>query len=453
MEIYTISALIIGSILGFIVGRIGKVKQMAPVDISTRLIELEKGLAVSEEGVRQITEQRTVYQRKCDELQSKVNELTMTTTRQESERKSVQEGIESQKEELKNIHGMLQLKFQDLATKILEETSAKSAKMGQQNLSALIDPLKEKLQMFQKQVQDTVEKDTRDRVVLQVEVKRMQELNTTLTKEAAGLAQALKGDKKSQGNWGEIVLERILEAAGLRDGMEFVRQGSNLGLKDSENKQQKPDIVIRLPDSKHLIVDSKVTLVSWDRYIQAQTPEEQKKYAEEFVAAIEAHVEGLSGKKYEANGKLDTPEFVFMFMPLEANFATALSTRPDLFEKAWKARVIIVGPTNLLAALKTVATLWVQERQNLNTRKIVDQGAKLHDQFVAFTVDLQDVGTKLDKAKESWDSAFKRLTSGRDNLVKQVSTLKSLGVTPKKNLPDGLVEVALDDSDDESSAA
>lgn len=343
-----------------------------------------------------------------------------------------QAGAEQAKADNTQIQKTLTLQFENLAQKIFEEKSSKMSDQNYQQLSNLLNPLKEKIKDFEKKVEDTYGSDLRDRSHLKGEISKLIELNQNMSKEAQNLALALKGENKTQGNWGELILENILERSGLRKGEEYLTQET---LKGSGGETLRPDVIVNLPDGKHLIVDSKMTLTAYEASVSASSEQDKEKFAQAHVDSLKKHINDLSEKKYHTADKVISPDFVMLFMPLEPAFALAFRMKPELFEQAWDKNIAIVSPTTLLTTLRTVAALWKQERQQHNALEIAKRGGELYDKFAGIVKDLENMGNKLSSARETHEEIMKKISTGRGNLIGQVEKLKELGAKAEKSLP------------------
>ena len=334
--------------------------------------------------------------------------------------------------------------FKNLANDILEEKSKRFAEQNQQNLDTLLKPLQEKLTDFRKQVDDTYQSEARERFALKQEVEKLAGLNIKMTDETRALTNALKGESKTQGDWGELVLETILENSGLRKGEEYLVQDSHT-IDDGSRLQ--PDVVIRLPESKHLVIDSKVSITAYTRYIQADDDATKTAELNNHVLSIKQHIQGLSAKNYQDLYGVGSIDFVLMFIPIEPAFLAAMRHAPDIYQEALKKNIVIVCPSTLLATVRTVAHLWRQEHQNRNAQEIARQCAMLYDKFVGFVEDLDKVGQRLEQAQVSYGDAIGKLKTGRGNLIRTAENVKKLGVKPNKSLPTKLTNVADDELD------
>jgi DNA recombination protein RmuC len=332
--------------------------------------------------------------------------------------------------------------FKNLANEILEEKSKRFAEQNQQNLDILLKPLQEKLTDFRKQVDETYQSEARERFALKQEVEKLAGLNLRMTDETRALTNALKGESKTQGDWGELVLETILENSGLRKGEEYLVQDTQT---ISDGSRLQPDVVIRLPESKHLVIDSKVSITAYTRYIQADDDLIKTAELNSHVLSIKQHIHGLSAKNYQDLYGVGSIDFVLMFIPIEPAFLAAMRHAPDIYQEALKKNIVIVCPSTLLATVRTVAHLWRQEHQNRNAQEIARQCASLYDKFVGFVEDLDKVGQRLEQAQISYSDAVGKLKTGRGNLIRTAENVKKLGVKPNKSLPSKLTDVADDD--------
>ncbi len=313
------------------------------------------------------------------------------------------------------------------------------AETSQQRLGQMLDPLKERIQAFEKRVEESYQQEARERFSLSKELERLQQLNLRLGEEATNLTRALKG-QKTQGNWGELVLERVLEHAGLEKGREYETQVS---LKGAEGERFQPDVLIRLPGDKQVVVDAKVSLTAYQQYIAADDDLLRQQALKQHVTSLRNHVKGLSGKDYRRLEGLHSLDFVLLFMPIEAAFSTALQAEPNLFQDAFAQNIVIVSPTTLLATLRVIDSLWRQERQNQNAREIAERAGSLYDKFVLFVQDLDEVGSRLQQLDKAYAAARNKLTEGRGNLISRSEQLKLLGARASKSLPTDWLDRAL----------
>lgn len=324
--------------------------------------------------------------------------------------------------------------FRLTAQNLLEEKSNRFLDMNQKNIFSILEPLKEKLKDFEKKVEEVYSSERSERGVLRGELNKLLDLNTSMSQEARNLTQALKGENKTQGNWGEMILENILERSGLRSGEEYTRQGEQLQLRGSDGQRLQPDIIVNVPGARHIVVDSKMTLKAYEGYTSC-ADHEKEGMAKLHIKSLEDHISSLAGKKYHLAEKLVSPDFVLLFMPLEPAFALAFRLKPEIFQYAWERNIAIVSPTTLLTTLRTVSSLWKQDRQQRNALEIARRGGLLYDKFAGLVSDLRSLGEKLESAQRAHSEVYKKLSEGRGNLLHQVEELKELGVKAEKNLP------------------
>lgn len=346
--------------------------------------------------------------------------------------------LETENRQIKEFRGDMTKEFENLAHKIFEKSSDRLLETSEKNLQNLLFPLREKLGEFQKRVEETYAQESREVFSLKNEIKNILEANQRISSEANRLTTALRGDVRAQGAWGELVLKKILEASGLREGHEYKLQAVDMGLKSDDGRTQKPDVIVNLPDNKHLIVDSKVSLVHYEKTVAADeiTRTGSQKM---FLQSLYQHVDGLSAKTYHNLEGLSAPDFTMMFVPMEGAFSLAMQLDSDLFTYAWNKRIVIVSPTTLLATLRTVASIWNQERQNKNAIEIARQGGALYDKFVNFLDDLKDLGSSIEKSNEHYTRLVGKISTGKGNLISRVERLKDLGAKTTKEISSDLI--------------
>ena len=338
----------------------------------------------------------------------------------------------SQKEMMSSHKQEIKAEFEALAKKVFEGNSQKFAEFSKENLDSMIKPLQTQITEFKKQVADTYNAESQDRAVLKNEINSLKELNEKISKDAINLTNALKGESKQQGVWGEMVLEHVLEASGLRKGHEFEREVS---LKTDDNETLRPDVIVHLPDNRDLIIDAKTSLVAYERYVNAENDELKAKYLKAHLESIRTHVAGLSKKNYERLKEVNTLDFIFMFMPIEGALAVALEHDNSIYDNAFKNKILLVGPTTLLVAMRAVENVWKFERQNQNAQEIARRAGAMYDKFVGFSEDLMKISKQIDGIQGSFSAARNKLTDGKGNLVKQVQQLKELGAQTSKKIP------------------
>jgi DNA recombination protein RmuC len=371
----------------------------------------------------------------------RTNALQMTRQLSESqtENRNLLARIDEQKKELEQTNAKLTAEFKNIANSILEEKSRSFTEHNKVSLDSILTPLKDRIEEFKKQVETTYEKESRDTMSLKDEVKRLSELNTRISEEANNLTRALKGDTKTQGNWGEFILEKILERSGLEKDREYKVQVST---KNIEGETIRPDVVVFLPDNKHIIIDSKVSLTAYEALVSADNDEEREQYKKEHIASLRSHLKLLGEKNYQTAEILNSPELVLMFVPIEASFGIAVQADRELFNYAWDKKIVIVSPSTLLATLVTISSLWKQEKQTRNAIDIAQKGGALYDKFVGFIENLMDVGRHLDRSKESYKDAMSKLYEGKGNIVRSVEQLKTLGAKSTKSIDQKLLDRA-----------
>lgn len=355
-----------------------------------------------------------------------------------AELKEQQDSHQQRLSDLQGSRDELRAQFAELAGKIFDEREQRFAETSQQQLGQLLDPLKERIQSFEKRVEESYQQEARERFSLGKELERLQQLNQRLGDEATNLTRALKG-QKTQGNWGELVLERVLEHAGLEKGREYQTQVS---LKSADGERFQPDVLIQLPGDKQVVVDAKVSLTAYQQYIAAEDDASRQLSLKQHVLSLRSHLKGLSLKDYQRLEGLHSLDFVLLFVPIEAAFAAALQADPGLFQEAFDQHIVIVSPTTLLATLRVIDSLWRQERQSQNAREIAERAGALYDKFVAFIQDLDEMGARLQQLDKAYAGARNKLCEGRGNIISRVENLKLLGARASKSLPAELLEQA-----------
>ncbi|MCQ8850292.1 DNA recombination protein RmuC [Alteromonas stellipolaris] len=325
----------------------------------------------------------------------------------------------------------LQTQFENLANKIFDEKSATYQTQSKHNIEAVLAPFKSQLDGFKQQISEQHIREGQERASLKTEILSLKALNQRITEEASALTNALKGDNKKQGNWGEVILERILKESGLREGHEFETQVS---AQSEQGRRLQPDVVVHLPNDKDVIIDSKVSLAAYEQYFNCDDDASRKQYLSAHVASIKGHIKGLGAKEYQSLKGLRTLDYVLLFIPIEPAFLLAIEEEPDLVSLALNHNIMLVSPTNLLVALRTINNIWQYEYQNQNAQLIAEQAGKLYDKFVGFVSDIEKIGKALDTAHGSYDAAMNKLSSGRGNLVRQVEKFREMGVQPNKRL-------------------
>ena len=397
----------------------------------TEKMELEKQLGILNERVSSLQKEKDEATGKWETAQKEKEEAEKTNMTLKSDYNHLQERLDNERKEVEKLQEKFKTEFQNMANAILKQNTREFNETSHKSMSDLLNPLKEKITDFEKKVEETYQKGKIDQTVLKEELRRLQEMNMKLGEEAGNLTKALKSDSKKQGNWGEVVLERILERSGLNKNEEYFLQYTAKG---EDGNMLRPDVLIKLPEEKHLIIDSKVSLTAFQEYIAADDEAKREKALKQHLLSIRNHVKELSEKNYHNLKELNTPDFVLMFMPVEPAFGTAVQADADLFNFAWEKRIVIVSPTTLLATLRTVASIWSHEKQTRNALEIAKQGGKLYDKFEGFLKDLEKIGDNLEKAQTSYTEAHKKLISGRGNLLGQIEKLKVMGAKATKQI-------------------
>jgi len=385
------------------------------------------------EKVGGLEEENHALERQIKEREAEMIHLTRELAVATTNLKNGKEKLEEQKTEITNMQDRFRIEFKNLANEILEEKSKKFTEQNRSNLDQLLKPLGEKIRDFEKKVGDAYDKEAQQRFSLKEEVKRLAELNRKIGEDAENLTRALKGDSKSQGNWGEMILESILERSGLAKDREYVVQPSFQG---DDGRRMQPDVVISYPGNRSVIIDAKVSLTAYERLVEAGSPDLKEKYLKEHLNSIRNHISELSSKNYLDIYQVQSLDFIMMFLPVEPAYLVAIKEDPEIWNYAYDRRILLISPTNLLAALKMIASLWRQEYQNKNALEIARQSGDLLDKFYALLSDLNDLGSRLKLTQKSYDDTINKLSEGKGNLIRRAQRIEELGAKTKKNLPD-----------------
>lgn len=441
--------LFLGLVLGGIVGWLIQLVRIRHVAVAhTKMLNemsrqadgevaaVGKDLAVAQQALESAEQERKQLKFDIEQERKQSGKLQQDLSVALTENKNLEARLASQSDELEKIQEKFTVEFENLANKILRENSREFAATNHKNLDEVLTPLKEKIHLFEKKVEDTYTKGLRDQTDLRAELKKLHDLNQEISADAKNLTYALKGDVKKQGNWGEVVLERVLERSGLTQGQEFEREVVD---ENMEGKMIRPDVIINLPDRKHLIVDSKVSLIAYERLVNAENDSERTQHIKAHLLSLRTHIKTLSEKHYQSAKLLNTPDFVLLFVPIESSFSVAVQHDQELFSFAWEHKVVIVSPSTLLASLRTIASIWKQENQTRNAMEIARQSGALYDKLVSFLNDLDKIGKNLDVARDSYDKALAKLNSGRGNLVRTAEKIKVLGAKAQKQIPDKFI--------------
>lgn len=417
--------------------QLSEVKQLAADDNK----KLEDNFAIQMSSLK---EQLYKVDQEKEQIRKQKDEVTIALTKLAAEYKNLELKNDSQKEEVTQLQEKFTKEFENLANKILDEKANKFTELNRENIKGILNPLQEKIQHFEKRIDDTHKESIGQHASLKEQILGLKDLNLQMSKETINLTKALKGDSKLQGNWGELVLERVLEKSGLEKDREYFVQQS---FTTEDGSRVLPDVVINLPDNKKMIVDSKVSLTHYERFINEEDDALQQKYLKEHVNSIKRHVEQLGDKNYHDLYKIESPDFVLLFIPIEPAFAVALNEDSSLYNKAFEKNIVIVTPTTLLATLRTIDTMWNNEKQQKNAIEIARQAGALYDKFHNLMVDLTAVGKDMDRAKTNYSSAMNKLFEGKGNLITSVEKIKKLGAKAKKALPDAIVNKAIESKD------
>ena len=451
MEIlYIILAFILGAVLAYFILKSSSVSRKSYEELQQNFNQKEADFnkiiaeisAENKAQIQKIAEQQELNERQNSEikyLQSDKNQLIGLKSQLAAQNESLQQLLDSQKEEIVKIQEEAKLQFENLANKILEEKTLKFTEQNQQNLKNILNPLQEKITDFEKKVENTHKESIDYHAALRQQILGLKEMNLQMSKETLNLTKALKGDSKIQGNWGELVLERVLEKSGLEKGREYEIQKS---FTTEEGNRVQPDVIINLPDGKKMIVDSKVSLTAYEKYINEEDDEQKSSFLKEHVNSLKRHVEQLGSKNYQHLYQMESPDFVLLFIPIEPAFAIALNEDTQLYNKAFERNIVIVTPSTLLATLRTIDSMWTNQKQQENAYEIARQAGALYDKFDGFVTDLVKIGKKMDEAKTEYEGAMNKLVDGKGNLITSVQKLKIMGAKAKKSLPDAILNRA-----------
>lgn len=431
--IFLITGLLIGAALSWLIFKLkyNPTSQISPEAYNA----LDKEKSIGQENLNNL---KLAYEKLEEDLKHKIfseTDLRDSLIKTQVESKNLKEKLDNQQSDIAKLHQQMTMQFENMAKQILDQNAKSFSNMQQERIGLILNPLKEKITAFEKKVEDTYNLQTLESGILKHEIKQLASLNLQMSEDAKNLTTALKGDNKIQGNWGEIVLERVLESSGLKKDVEYILQGTEMQLKDEEGRHLKPDVIILLPEKKHIIIDAKASLKAYEAYAHCENQEEQQKCLQQHILSIKNHVRLLSEKYYQQAAGLNTPDFVIMFLPIEASFSAALkSDNGDIFNYAWERKIVIVSPTTLLATLRTVASIWKNEKQNRNALKIAEESGRLYDKFHAFVNDLEKIGKGIHSSQGAYDDAMKKLNLGKGNLMNRAEKLKLMGINAKKSL-------------------
>ena len=452
MELISILYIILGLILGYTIAYFKNKGSQALSKEEADKLEKEREQAMQtisrlEERNERLDAEVSEAKNNYHKEQSRANEAEKENVRLKSVNDNLKERLDEQKEEMRNLQERFKDEFENLANKILEEKSKKFTEQNKEKLDQLLKPLGEKMEEFKKKVEETHKEDIEGRSSLKQHLEHLKEMNQQMAQEAKDLTRALKGDSKTQGSWGEVILQRILEKSGLTKGREYEIQENH---RSEDGRNLYPDVVVYLPDEKRLVIDSKVSLKAYEQFSSAENEKERQQALKQHVSSLRSHVKGLSSKNYEQLYGGNSPDFVLMFVPIESAFGVALQQDSSLYYDAFDKNIVIVSPSTLLATLATIDSVWKQEYQNKNAQKIAERGGKLYDKFVLFVESLEEIGMRIRQSQESYDQAMNRLKTGRGDLIGQADKLRKLGANNSKKLSSNMLnhEKSLDTTDD-----
>lgn len=431
----------VGTVIGWLLSRLKNKSEISGSD------ELKVQLQLEQERSKKLIQEIKEINEDLKSEREEVLHLNSQNATLKADYKNLQQRLDDQKGELTQLQDKFASEFKNLANEIFEEKSKKFTDQNKTNLHELLGPLGQKLSEFEKKVDQTNKESLERSTALREQIIGLRELNDRMTKEAENLTKALKGDVKMQGNWGEVILERILEKSGLEKDREYFVQETH---QSEEGRRLRPDVIIKLPDNKNLVVDAKMSLVAYEKYMNSEDDADREQHLKDHILSIRAHVKGLSEKNYHQlfdGGSLD---YVLMFVPIESAFSLVVQYASDLYNEAHEKSIIIVSPSTLIATLRTVSSIWKHEYQNRNALEIARQGGALYDKFKSFVDDLMEVGRSLDKSKQQYSQAMNKLVEGKDNLIRKTERLKELGSKTSKSMDEKLLHRAGGKDEDES---
>ncbi len=431
MDLLSLGFVLIGLLSGVVIGLLAAKTYFSKNDQSAKIQRL--GIELEFEQDRVVAHQKEILElnNQLKAERSQVLDLNNEKSTLEANYRNLRERLGEQKQEISELQSRFAAEFKNLANEIFEEKSKKFTDQNRTNLDELLKPLGQKLTDFEKKVDETNKDALQRNAALREQITGLRELNQRMSEETENLTKALKGDSRIQGNWGEVVLERILEESGLKKDREYFTQES---ITTEAGRRLRPDVIIKLPDNKNIIIDAKASLVSYERYMNADSEEEREKYLKEHLVSVKTHIKGLSQKNYQMLFETGSLDYVLMFVPIEAAFALIIEKGGEIYNEAHHQNIVIVSPATLIATLRTVASIWKHEYQNQNALEIARQGGALYDKFKSFVDDLVKVGQSLSSTKNTYDEAMKKLVTGKDNLVRKTERLRELGAKVSKTI-------------------
>jgi DNA recombination protein RmuC len=438
-SIILVFAILIALAIGFYIGKL-----LSKTQSNAEKSNLDGQLTSQTNQLSELKISIQNLQNEKQKVQAEKEEFAILLAKKENDFDNLLDRTKEQKEELNHLQEKFTKEFENLANKILEEKTQKFTEQNKENLKNILSPLQDKILHFEKKVEDTHKESIDYHAALRQQIVSLSEMNAQMSKETINLTKALKGDSKMQGNWGELVLERVLEKSGLEKGREYEVQQA---FTTAEGTRILPDVIINLPDGKKMIVDSKVSLTAYEKYVNEEDDVQQSIHLKEHVNSVKRHVEQLSDKRYQDIYQMESPDFVLLFIPIEPAFALALQEDLTLYNKAFEKNIVIVTPSTLLATLRTIDSMWTNQKQQENAIEIARQAGALYDKFEGFVSDLIKIGKKMDEAKVEYSAAMNKLTEGKGNLVISAEKLKKMGAKAKKALPEALLRRAENDED------
>lgn len=438
-SIILVFAILIALAIGFYIGKL-----LSKTQSNAEKSNLEGQLTSQSHQLAELKSSFQNLQIEKQKIQTEKEEFAVLLAKKENDFDNLLDRTKEQKEELNHLQEKFTKEFENLANKILEEKTQKFTEQNKENLKNILSPLQDKILHFEKKVEDTHKESIDYHAALRQQIVSLSEMNAQMSKETINLTKALKGDSKMQGNWGELVLERVLEKSGLEKGREYEVQQA---FTTPEGTRILPDVIINLPDGKKMVVDSKVSLTAYEKYVNEEDDVQQSLHLKEHVNSVKRHVEQLSDKRYQDIYQMESPDFVLLFIPIEPAFALALQEDLTLYNKAFEKNIVIVTPSTLLATLRTIDSMWTNQKQQENAIEIARQAGALYDKFEGFVSDLIKIGKKMDEAKVEYSAAMNKLTEGKGNLVTSAEKLKKMGAKAKKALPEAILKRAENDED------
>ena len=438
-SIILVFAILIALIIGFYIGKL-----LSKTESNAEKSNLEGQLTSQSHQLAELKSSIQNLQIEKQKTQTEKEEFAILLAKKENDFDNLLDRTKEQKEEINQLQEKFSKEFENLANKILEEKTQKFTEQNKENLKNILSPLQDKILHFEKKVEDTHKESIDYHAALRQQIVSLSEMNAQMSKETINLTKALKGDSKMQGNWGELVLERVLEKSGLEKGREYEVQQA---FTTPEGTRILPDVIINLPDGKKMVVDSKVSLTAYEKYVNEEDDAQQNLHLKEHVNSVKRHVEQLSDKRYQDIYQMESPDFVLLFIPIEPAFALALQEDLTLYNKAFEKNIVIVTPSTLLATLRTIDSMWTNQKQQENAIEIARQAGALYDKFEGFVSDLIKIGKKMDEAKVEYSAAMNKLTEGKGNLVTSAEKLKKMGAKAKKALPEAILKRAENDEE------